>query len=280
MKDKYPCFYKPGQKLLNPLRFDAISDRKGDLQIGLPKQIKKEEISYCLADTNLNSFHSNHYPFLLPYKGSLKENRHIKSKACIFVTKNAETSFLHLTSIQRQLNDIVFEMIELAPINSILMQTTVGKNINTTPQKRERALFTLWQKAISLVYYQEHQFYYFTYGMSNVFRKKNKKDIQQCKFSEKVPRLFFLEVDKGDYYQLELRFKIARRNFIPYEFNTAFFINSRQDPLTFYLLGSFAEYEVTSFFAQHKFKIAVLKEHYKNEFKDFVDRLRELYEVK
>lgn len=50
--------------------------------------------------------------------------------------------------------------------------------------------------------------------------------------------------------------------------------------MTFYLQGSFAEYEVTSFFARHKFKIGVLKAHYKGRFKDFVNQLGEFYELK
>ncbi len=283
IKAKYPYFYKPGHQLITPSLPAPFPSRSiNAVSESFIDTLSDHAIGYCLADTNLHSLHSNHFPFLVPYLGELTKSKDSVKKYITFLTKPGEIPYLQFTTAQKQLNDICFKMMELAPVKSIFYQATEeeAEEITNNNATRKKVLFTLWQSCISLLHCQIHQSYYFTYGISNVKGKPRKKDLDYCKFSLEVPKLCFLLADKDDYYQLELRFKAQGKTFIPYEFNTAFFISSKTDPLTFYLLSSFADYEVTSFFARHKFKIAVLKDHYKNEFKDFVDRLGQIYEIK
>lgn len=283
LKAKYPYFYKPGHYLIIPSTPEILPIRKADVNIEpFIDTTSHYTVGYCLADTHLRSLHSNHFPFLIPYLGMLTKGKDSVRKYMTFITKPAEVPYLNLTDAQVQLNDISHEMMELAPIKSIFFQATEeeGQKIKDDNGSREKKLFALWQSCIGLLHCQVHQSYYFTYGISNVEGKPKKKYLEQCSFSPEIPQLCFVLLDKEDYYQLELRFKCQRKALIPYEFNTAFFISSKNDPMTFYLLGSFADYEVTSFFARHKFKIAVLKRHYKNEFKEFIDRLRQIYQIK
>jgi hypothetical protein len=77
-----------------------------------------------------------------------------------------------------------------------------------------------------------------------------------------------------------LQFKVKGKIYITASPNIAFFINPKVDWLKIYLLGSYNDYLLTSFFAKTGFKLAVLKCHYKGEFEDFVEGLAEQYEVK
>jgi len=101
-----------------------------------------------------------------------------------------------------------------------------------------------------------------------------------CTFSVQRPKLCFLFRNKGEYYELEMRFKAGKKTYTCHHFNPTFFIHAQIEPYRFYLLDSITDYQVTSFFARSDFKLLVLKSHYKSHFKAFTDRLAEVYEFK
>lgn len=283
LKPNYLHFYKPGHKLVFPSSNSEIILRASLIhEEGDAEWENDYTIGYCLADTNLQSLHSNHFPFLVPYYGILTKGREaVKTFQAFIVRKEPELPVI-LTPIQVQLNKICFEMMEFAPIKSYRYRSSTEEieEIKSENSATAVKLFKLWAQAISLLNNQIHTHYHFTYGMSNVSGKPRKKNIEVCRFSMEIPMICFFLIDKGQYYELHLRFKVKNKTLVPYGCNTEFFLRAQNDAMTFYLLNNIADYKIASFFAKHGFKLAVLKSHYKNEFKDFINRLAEFYEVK
>ena len=126
-----------------------------------------------------------------------------------------------------------------------------------------------------------------------------------CTFSNEVPKICFLLQDKGDYYELQFRFKIWNKILIPNLSNPVFFIRAINDPAKFYLLSThtdyillisstssnsgylfsrtvtmgITDYHITHFFDKFKFRLSVLKNHYEGYFKDFVTHLAGIYQI-
>ena len=116
--------------------------------------------------------------------------------------------------------------------------------------------------------------------MKNVTGKPIRRDMIPCVFMPEVPELCFLWTDKGGHYELEMQFRAGGQVFVPNERNTAFFLNSKEEPMKFYLLGSPADYSVVSCFAGYRFKMSVLKVHYPGVFEEYLKELAKCYELK
>jgi hypothetical protein len=278
LKNKYPSFYKPGDSLLQ-LHIEQDRPRnktKKDIRLDEVPEAS-QAMGYFLADTHLVSYHSNHYPFLVPFRGILtKDGQKIKSFSS-FVVKESEIDPSGCTSKQKQLNEICFKMMGLAAVNNASNQNRFEPNEDEV--ERGKQLFELWQEAQDLILSQKHIYFCHTYGLRNLVGKPNRRFIKACEIRKETPQLQVKKVDKGDYYQLELHFKANGKMYIPASPNIAFFINPKVDWLKIYLLGSFNDYLLTSFFAKSNFKLAVLKCHYKGDFEDFVEGLAEHYEI-
>lgn len=279
LKPKYPYFYRPGLKL--PSLSEEPKSRIRNLFLKqYPDQVSSTsyEIGYCLADTNLRSLHSNHFPFLVPYLGVPTKNKESIKSYTEFINCENDIQLLSFSPIQEQLNEICFKMRELAPIESSLYK--IHEEISNEEERNVRLLFDLWLRAHNLIISQRFLRYTFTYGLANLKGKPGRDRMLPCEISSETPQLVFRKVDKRSYYQLELRFKVSGKTYVPFERNTAFFINAVNAPQRFYLLDNYADYQLTSFFALHGFTIAVLKGHYNDDFRDFVDLLAKRYQLK
>lgn len=272
LKPKFPTFYKPGDSLLH-LQIEhgrPITKTKKDILLDEVPEAS-QALGYFLADTHLVSYHSNHYPFLVPFRGILtKDGQKIKSFSS-FVVKGSEIDLSSCTSKQKQLNEICFKMLGLAAVKNASNQNRFEPNEDEVEQGKQ--LFELWHEAQDLILSQKHFYFCHTYGLRNLVGKPNRRFIKACEIRKETPQLLVKKVDKGDYYQLELHFKVNGKMFIPACPNVAFFINTKVDWLKIYLLGSYNDYLVTSFFAKTNFKLAVLKCHYKGDFEGFMKGL-------
>ncbi|MEB2774619.1 hypothetical protein SYJ56_04835 [Algoriphagus sp. D3-2-R+10] len=278
LKSKYPHFYKPGDVLLK------LSEQKTKVKIRETPTVLDEipqtdhAIGYFLVDTNLNSSHSNHFPFLVPYYGKLTKGKEAIKSYTSFLTDEADTQFLTFTPNQELLNEVCFKMKKIAPLEPTYCR--IKEHVGIEEEKKGRLLFDLWHESLKLIISQRYFSYHFIYGMLYLKGKPRKSNVYGCRISQETPQLFFRKIDKKTHYQFELRFKILGKAYIPNESHTEFFINYNKDPWTFHLLGSFQDYQVTSFFAKFKFKLGVLKAHYKDDLKDFADGLGRHYEIK
>ncbi|WP_158797513.1 hypothetical protein [Pedobacter sp. L105] len=282
-KSKYAFFYKPGQKLIYPFKHTkAIAPPVSESQTDHINLLNRHAIGYCFADTSLGARYSNHFPFLLPYTGIWKQKKDgIKGFHSFIITSSDILSYDY-TPLQDKINALGQEMAILAPIQMLEYKSSekekqahIRDNL-----KKLKLVYTLWQKAIPLLQGQPLTHFLFTHGMRFIKKKPRKQDMHPCIFSGETPQLCFLLVNKGDYYELEMRFKVNGKMYVPNECNPTFFIHSTTEPYLFYLLDSITDYRVTSFFARHYFKLSVLKCHYQPYFKKFTDRLATVYELK
>ena len=281
LKSKYSLFYKPGHNLIYPLK-EAV-ERARVKSIWPKERVSATDgltIGYCLADTLLKSWHSNHFPFLIPYSGLLANNREVIKSYISFIRNPQNLPVLDYTALQQQLNELCFQMIELAAIGSPAYNSTEDEKqrIREENIRRKDSLFLLWQQALPLLECQQFTHHYHTYGLKNVVGKPIKKELVACSFALEVPQLCFLWLDKGEYYELKLRFKVKNKMLLPDKSNIMFFIHAKNDPTRYYLLGTLTDLRVVSFFEWYGFTISVLKIHYKQYFQTFTEQLARVYE--
>ncbi|EOZ96476.1 hypothetical protein A33Q_2246 [Indibacter alkaliphilus LW1] len=278
LKSKYPSFYKPGYPLLElqddlEIPKDEIQPRS--LAENLP--ITDKAIGFALADTILSSFHSNHYPFLVPLHGVTSKDREKIKTFATFHLNEDDGNELVLSQDQKELSKICFKMRELAPVSNSSWDDTF---VPTSEElEKGKQLFKLWHQAYKLLLTQKYVYFFHTRGLKYVKGKPMRSWMRPCEFKKETPELVIKRMDKGDYFQIELAFRIKRKlNRLHYP-NLTFFLRPETNWLEEYLLGSFNDWLVVSFFEKTKYKLAVLKSHYKGDFEDFINQLAERYEV-
>jgi hypothetical protein len=281
LKSKYSLFFKPGHNLIHPLKNDIERARENLIR---PKERVDATdgltIGYCLADTLLKSWHSNHFPFLIPYSALLANNKEVVKSYINFIKNTQDLPVLHYTAVQQQLNELCCKMSELASIGAPAYNSTEKEKQRIREENilRKDKLFLLWQQALPLLVCQPFTHHYHTYGMKNVIGKPIKKELVACSFALEVPKLCFLWIDQGDYYELKLRFRIKKKVLIPDKSNVMFFIHVKDKPTIYYLLETLTDLLVVSFFERYGFTISVLKVHYKQYFQVFTEQLARIYE--
>lgn len=277
VKPRHPHFYRPGDPLIEWHRGPKNPERK------LPKPLLPDELpttdtalGYFLADVQLNSIHSNHYPFLIPFIGiPTKDKQRIKSYTSILLSEN-DIQSIEITPTQLQLNDICFRMRKLAAVEPIYRKRF---RPNTAEKEKGSQLMELWHEAKQLILSEKYVHYYYTHGLTYLHGKPKRDWVRDYSIRKERPKLIIKRLDKGEYFQLELSFRVNRKMHIPEKTNFAFFINGATDPENLYLLDKFTDYQLVSFFGQFGYKLAVLKCHYRDELKDFVETLATEYEV-
>jgi len=280
LKPKFPTFYRPGEELIQ------IPAETTGVRIPLPKSFPQEDLSstsytigYFLSSYRLSSIHSDHFPFLTPFLGTLtKDKKGIKSYTS-FLLSESDLQLLTYSSRQDHLNEICYRMREMAPIRS--KNNRKANRFEEDEIERGRLLIELWHQSMELVLPQRHVYYYGAYGLK-YFQGKPKRRWTDttCEIKHETPRLLLKKIDKGDYYHLELLFIANGKIYYPESHIIPFFISDRNDPMKLYLLNDFSDFLLLDFFQRKKFQLAVLKCHYKDEIKDLVDLLAKRYELK
>ncbi|MFD2035994.1 hypothetical protein ACFSKL_14410 [Belliella marina] len=278
LKSKYPSFYKPGDTMLE-LQRDLELPKVETNQRDFPKDlsITDKVIGFTLADTILSSYHSNHYPFLVAFHGILSKDRERIKNFTSFILNENDTEGLTLSQSQEELLVICLKMRKLAPVSNADWQNKFLPNDEEI--EKGKLLFLLWHHAYKLILSQKHTYFFHTRGLKYVKGKPSRSWLTQCEFMQEIPQLAIKKIDKGEYYQIELLFRINGKLNIPQYPSLAFFIRSKTNWLKKYLLGSYNDYLIVTFFARTHYKMAVLKCHYEGDFGDFMNRLSEQYEI-
>ncbi len=278
VRPRYPHFYRPGDQLIEWYRGSEKLEWKLPEPL-LPEQLPSSDIAigYFVADVQLSSIHSNHYPFLVPFLGILtKDRQRIKSYSSILLREN-DLHSIEITPTQQKLNAICFSMRKLAPVES--KNWWRHFSLNAEEKENGSQLMELWHEAKPLILSQKYFSYYNTHGLVYLPRRPSRNWVRACAIRKESPKLVILRIDKGEYFLLELRFSVNRKLHIPEKSDIAFFICGSTNPKNLYLLDRFTDYQLVSFFAQYRYKIAVLKCHYRDALKDFVETLAAGYEV-
>jgi len=281
-KKKFSGLFRPGDDFPDVTE-RAVVPRERLLDKYVMARLAPVSIGYCFANTDLQNFHTNHYPFLIPYVFSatayLKTIKSFKR----FVFNPHDVDGISLSPQQEELNSICFAMKEIAAIrfnaNAHLPEKVA--EINAINNANQLALLKLWNKALPLLMLQRFTHYCYTYGMRNVTGKPVMRDMKGVEFSMDIPVLSFVLKDEGDYYELQLKIKVKGKLL---HLNTdqpgLFLVCDRGKPYLWYLLEAEMDYKLVWFFSKVNFRVQVIKGYYRAFFEGFVEGVGKWYEVR
>lgn len=278
LKKKFSGLFRPGDDLPDVTERVVVPRERLLDKHGMAR-LAPVSIGYCFANTDLLNFHTNHYPFLIPYvfaaTAYLKTVKSFKR----FVFNANDVDGISLSPQQQELNSICFAMKQIAAIrfsaNGNLPETNAINNAN------QLALFKLWNKALPLLMQQRFTHYFYSYGLRNVAGKPVMRDMKLVEFAMEVPVLSFVLKDEGDYYELQLQLKVKGKLL---HFNTdkssLFLVCDSAKPYLWYLLEAEMDYKMVWFFSKVNFRVQVPKGYYREFFEGFVEGVERWYEVK
>jgi len=281
-KKKFSGLFRPGDDLPDVTERTVVP-RERLLDKYAAARLAPVSIGYCFANTDLQHFHSNHYPFLIPYvfaaTAYLKTVKSFKR----FVFNPHDVDGISLSPQQEELNSICFAMKEIAAIrfnaNDHLPEKVA--ETNKLNDGNQLALLKLWNKALPLLMQQRFTHYFYTYGLRNVTGKPVMRDMKLVEFAMEVPVLSFVLRDEGDYYELELKIKVKGKLLrLSSDSIALFLVCDRVKPYLWYLLEAEMDYKLVWFFSRVNFRVQVLKGYYREFFEGFVHGVGKWYEVK
>jgi len=282
LKKKFSGLFRPGDDLPDVTERTVVP-RERLLDKQAMARLAPVSIGYCFANTDLQNFHSNHYPFLIPYvfaaTAYLKTVKSFKR----FVFNLHDVDGVSLSLQQEELNSICFAMKEIAAIrfnaNGHLPEKVA--ETNKLNDANQLALLKLWNKALPLLMQQRFTHYFYTYGLRNVTGKPVMRDMKRIEFAMEVPVLSFVLKDEGDYYELELKIKVKGKLLhLSTDQPGLFLVCDRVKPYLWYLLEAEMDYKLILFFSRVNFRVQVLKGYYREFFEGFVHGVGKWYEVR
>ncbi|RYY65665.1 MAG: hypothetical protein EOO13_16855 [Chitinophagaceae bacterium] len=239
-------------------------------------------IGYCLAYTSIRFYESQHYPFLIPYLFTANADLKTVKSFEHFVFNETDIDNLELSPEQKELNESCYAMKNIAHLQrwTGIYTTEKAKDVEEKNLANKHEIHQLWNKAWPLLVAQGFTHYWFTYGIRNVQKRPKKQSMKLATFSVEVPRLSFLLTDKGDYYELFLRFKIKGKLFCFDDDGQALpMVYSQNQSQVWYLLEAAIDGDLVNFFSEFNFKIQVPKAYYGAHFEKHVMALEKFYEV-
>ena len=279
-KLSYLGLFKPGNRLplisVNKLVKDKILPVCKDV----PSRHSNVVLGFCLADSHSSWQQCDHYPFLIPYTGTLNKNKTAVRDFKTFISDEKNVTGIELTDQQQRLIDICFAMKRMAPIADceFMGGAEEAGETHKLNEQRFKSLFELWQQAVPLLTGRLYTYCYYTRGIKNAKGKPSKSSMIPCDFSDKVPEICFLWKDKGEYYKLVMRFRFGKKIHNEYYFyNTDFFVQMSVFVKDYILLNSLMDCELVNFFQKRHYEFIILKDHYQGNCKYFVDQLRSAY---
>ncbi|SFA57791.1 hypothetical protein SAMN04488511_1183 [Pedobacter suwonensis] len=282
LKKKFSGLFRPGDDLPDVTERTVVPRERLSGK-NVIARLAPVSIGYCFANTDLQKFHSNHYPFLIPYvfaaTAYLKTVKSFKR----FVLNPHDVDGISLSPQQEELNSICFAMKEIAAIRFNANAHLPEKVAETDKlnDANQLALLKLWNKALPLLMQQRFTHYFYTYGMRNVTGKPVMRDMKLVEFSMEVPVLSFVLKDEGDYYELELKIKVKGKLLhLNTDQSGLFLVCDSANPYLWYLLEAEMDYKLVWFFSKVNFKVQVIKGYYREFFEGFVERVEKWYEVK
>ncbi|WP_293308080.1 hypothetical protein [Pedobacter sp. UBA5917] len=282
LKEKFKGFYKPDDYFPEVVE-RVVVPRAAVVGKQLITNVDSVGIGYCFANTDLVKFHTNHYPFLVPYLFTLNNDGKRFKQYNGFVFNAHDIGGINLSPQQLMLNDICFAMKKIALIHrnkhDDLPETLL--EINLFNNANELELFYLWNRALPLLVQQPFTHYLYSFGMRNIAGKPMKKNMEPLAFSLTVPVLSFVLTDKGNYYEFLLRLKVNGKVLQLSKSDVALFmVRDKAKPNLWYLLGAEMDYRLMCFFSRVNFRMQVPKGYYKAFFERYVEGLERFYEVR
>lgn len=281
LKKKFIGLFRPG---------DYFPDVKERVPVPRPTGAKHAVadlalmgVGYCFANTDLLNFHSNHYPFLIPYVYAATAYLKTVKSYKRFVFNAQDVEGISVSAQQQELNSICFAMKKVAAIRFsayTALPETVAE-ISRINEANLLEIFKLWNEALPLLVQQPFTHYLYTYGMRNVAGKPVRRDMKLAFFSLDIPVLSFVLRDRGDYYELQLRLKVKGKLLkLSSDSVALFLVCDSVKTYLWYLLDAEMDYRLVWFFSKVNFRVQVPKGYYKAHFERYVEVIERWYVVK
>lgn len=280
-KKKYAYFYKPGIRLPEIPAVISLREPFPEVDESISAQIGDQNvIGFCLINTSLKSYHSNHLPFLMPYVASLNRTTNgIKS----FLSWSDAHFSAELSNAQIRLNQLCEEMLGDCSLDIVYFSGSIRwpEDENKQYVEKIRHIFNLWNRALPELMGQNFTHYYYSYGLKNLGTRPRKNDMDLCCFGNEMPSLLFTLTELKDFYQLELKFRIGKMEFMfAQDLHVFYFAVSVKETKKFYLLASVEDAVMVHYFSEKNFKMLIHKKHYHSHVRYWIDKISLVYEVK
>lgn len=224
---------------------------------------KPKEVSVCYI--LMVARRNNMLPFLIPCLGKLnKAGTEIKGFNKFLSGIEKENDAL-LTDEQRTLNRICLDMWRHV---EILGDIAIYMDMSDDDKHRLSILFELWQKALLLLqkqYVFKHPFFFTRY----LKRKPWKSYIEDIEIKLETPSIQFQLIDKGAFYQLEMKPFLNGKVIRNFELITTFFIQQDED---IYMLSSQRDAAISEWMRKSGGRITIFKQHF-TEFENIILKL-------
>lgn len=233
----------------------------------LPAPMKDAALIYILAD----SYKDKLPPFLLPCIGRLNKAGTEVKWLDNFISGTQKKYDKYITEEQRTLNLLCYEMWQLA-------ESLPGSLLSSskTQSNEMRQLFQLWQQTFPLLQNQSFVYRYGLYWQKELKGKPSRQRLDRVEIRTERPILQFVLSDRGDIYQLQLRFQVKGLVIERFSMVHLFFIRYAE---TMYLLSSLRDAGIVEWMDKNNNCITIFKEHFSWFEQDILTALKENYTV-
>jgi len=252
---------------------EPLADYNIEDELTLPAQPKTETKETTICYVLMISRRHDLLPFIIPCIGKFnKAGDKIKvfSNFLSGIQKEYEPS---LTEEQKTLNRICYDMYKL--VEKLPDQLIHGEMLFNGTEDVSN-VFSLWQKAFNLLLDQHIYIHPF-------FRKRQLKGkptpswLIKVNMQKDVPVIQFQLIDKGVFYQLQMKFVINGKAISNCKTLDTFFLRSNKNV---YMLSSVRDAAIAEWMERSGNRITVFKEHFADFEKSFLHPLKKYYEVK
>lgn len=279
LKKKFTGLFRPDDEFVD-VRERVAVPRANPVNEGLIANMAPPGIGYCFANTDLLKFHTNHFPFLVPYRFAANADGKTVKSYQRFVFDEQDVEGLCLSPKQLALNRICFAMQKIAAVHfcGYGATTETVAEIKKLNDANQQQVFMLWNRALPLLVQEPFKHYLYSYGLRNIVGRPIKRNMEPAAFSLAVPVLSFLLTDKGDYLELQLRLKVKGK-VLHLTSNRAalFLVCDRFKPNYWYLLEAEMDCRLVWFFSRVNFRVQVPKAYYNAYFERYVLAIKRCY---
>jgi hypothetical protein len=231
---------------------------------------KPKDVSICYI--MMVSRRNNFLPFLIPCLGRLNKAATAIKGFNKFLSGVEKENEALLTNEQRVLNRVCLDMWRHV---EKLGDIAIYKNMSEDDKHRLSILFELWLKAIHLLqkqYVFKHPFFYTRYLKG----KPSKSYIEDIRICQEIPSIQFQLIDKGAFYQLEMKVLLNGKVLKNFEPIAAFFIQQEEN---IYMLSSQRDAAMSEWIRKSGERITIFKQHFTEFENSFLKLLRKYYSV-
>lgn len=265
---------KPTEKLGTIYKIgDKMSDFSFHEVLNLPQETVEQEMVRLTDLTYIILYSSRDkcFPFLLPCVGILnKAGTDIKG-FYNFIAGPLKEYNAYLTDEQKELNTLCLDML-------METQNQIGSIITCDIEQINCAvnIFNLWKKAIPSLLHQSFVYRYNFYYRVQLKDRPQKGRLQRIYLSRERPYLYFQLIDKGPFYQLEMKVCIKGNILKHFDAISTFFICNDN---TLYFLPSLKDVGITEWMRKCHNRITVFKEHFTEFEKEYLEPLSNNYRI-